>query len=57
MILAVAFIPKDDRKIFQFQYFVVAQLLGLGGAILRWLIDWIRCKKAEKDLVHKEPVA
>lgn len=46
MIIAVAFIPKDDRKIFQFQYFVVAQLLGVGGAVLRWLIDWIRSKRA-----------
>lgn len=57
MVLAVAFIPKDDRKILQFQYFVVAQLLGIGGGLLRWLIGWICTKRAEKDLVHKEPVA
>ncbi len=57
MILAVAFIPKDDRKIFQFQYFVVAQLLGVGGAVLRWLIDWIRSRRAEKDLGHHGDVA
>jgi len=57
MFLAVGFIPKDDRKIFQFQYFVVAQLLGVGGAILRWLIDWIGSRRAKKDLGHEKPVA
>ena len=57
MFLAVGFIPKDDREIFQFQYFVVAQLLGVGGAILRWLIDWIRSRRVEKGLGHEKPVA
>lgn len=57
MILAVAFIPKEDRKVFQFQYFVVAQLLGVGGAVLRCLIGWICTKRAKKDLGHEKPVA
>ena len=54
MMLAVAFIPKDDRKIFQFQYFVAAYLLVVGGAVLRWLIDWICTKRTKNELVDEK---
>jgi len=57
MLLAVAFIPEDDRKIFHFHYFVTAWILILVGPIVANLAKLIRQNQQQKDLIDEKHVA
>ncbi len=57
MFLAVGFVPKDDRGIFHFSYFVTALALAFGGSVLRSIIDSVRQKDVDQTTVHEKHVA
>ena len=56
MFLAVAFIPKDDRKIFPFYFFVTAWILTCASGLVASSANLFRRKKSEKDLVDEKHV-
>ena len=54
MLLAVAVISEDNRKVFDFHYYVIAGLLVWGSGVLRSMVGLLRPKKPEKELVDQK---
>jgi len=50
MMLAVGFVPEDDRKLFRMRYYVIAFAFLCVGAVIGGIVaDFIRRKTAVKE--------